>query len=696
MSTDLEPELRELFRDKAGDAPAATPDVAGAPRRVLRRARFRQLGTVAGSAAIAFAIVVGSVAGLNALLGDGEDPPVGGGRDVFERTAAIEAFTITSPSDWYLVDQWPRSVRLAVGSASASETCTVDPEGNETCSGSSEVSAASDEVTFGLPIFRLSNWDLGLSANPCGAGLGPGTALLYVAFDAEAAAGLPPGVDDPSFDPWPGSVSTGTGPCGAGTYAWFTVNGQPFFAWAGFGEGVSATDRTVVTDALETMTVDDGWVFGEPGETTPAYVIAGGEYGPADPWRIDLRPADVALELTVEDDRGGAVLVADGNAPLVWTRTDPIAGVVEERATGVEFQPGTENDDLALGQPAVAGTIVDVPPTLDAFGLDLFFIDLPAGSGELGGRVVITGGSEPSPSVNASPAGEPRTEVVELSGTDLGYGWVARFAGRFADGSACIRVTIGDERFDPHCPQVRSSFATDRPSLSGWLTPRLHLLAGTVPLEVESIDFVSDTFEAPLISATCEMGPRGWTDPDRKVCVMALAPEGSGSVRYLDVEGNALFVESMAWDAEATSLAPGSKQYPWTNENGFITATGSLEGTGWTLEVLHYLEGYRLTAGGEVVDRRPLQIGEALVNSFGRDDPEPPITILLVLTGTEVRNVSVIHESGQMWFGRWIPGSTENGDEARVWIVELPGSGEGTLLLDDVGGSIVRWPSRLL
>jgi hypothetical protein len=74
MNTDLEQELRDLFHDKAGDAPVATPSVAeGTPRQVLRRARFRQVGTVVGSVAIAFAIAIGSVAGLNAILGGAED-----------------------------------------------------------------------------------------------------------------------------------------------------------------------------------------------------------------------------------------------------------------------------------------------------------------------------------------------------------------------------------------------------------------------------------------------------------------------------------------------------------------------------------------------------------------------------------------------------------------------------------------------
>src|SRR6266511_4415611 len=117
MSTDIERELRELFRDKAGEAPVGTP--AAAPQRVLRRGRRRQVGTVLGSAAIALLVATGSFVGLRSILRDREPFQTAvPGYEVYERTATIEAFTVTSPSDWFLVNEWPRSMRIAVGSAS--------------------------------------------------------------------------------------------------------------------------------------------------------------------------------------------------------------------------------------------------------------------------------------------------------------------------------------------------------------------------------------------------------------------------------------------------------------------------------------------------------------------------------------------------------------------------------------------------
>src|SRR5688572_24173309 len=98
MSTDFENQLRDLFREKAGEAPLATPSMpASAPQRVLRRGRLHQVGTVLGSAVVVVALIVGSVAGLTRILGEGEDRVGDGDYAVFQRTATVEAFTVGSP-----------------------------------------------------------------------------------------------------------------------------------------------------------------------------------------------------------------------------------------------------------------------------------------------------------------------------------------------------------------------------------------------------------------------------------------------------------------------------------------------------------------------------------------------------------------------------------------------------------------------
>src|SRR5919204_3834053 len=112
---DIEQELRELFREKVGEAPVRTPDGAAAPQQVLRRGRRRQVGTVLGAGGLTLVLLVGSVAGLSRILAGGKDRDRSGngGYEVFERTATIEAFTTTSPSDWFLVNEWPLSLQIA-------------------------------------------------------------------------------------------------------------------------------------------------------------------------------------------------------------------------------------------------------------------------------------------------------------------------------------------------------------------------------------------------------------------------------------------------------------------------------------------------------------------------------------------------------------------------------------------------------
>ena len=99
MTTDMERELRELFREKAGEAPLAT----------LRRPRGPRRSRCCGAAAAtrwepssarpssSLVLIVGSVAGLNAVLRARQDPFTTGDYDVFQRTATIEAFTVASP-----------------------------------------------------------------------------------------------------------------------------------------------------------------------------------------------------------------------------------------------------------------------------------------------------------------------------------------------------------------------------------------------------------------------------------------------------------------------------------------------------------------------------------------------------------------------------------------------------------------------
>jgi hypothetical protein len=641
MTTDMERELRELFREKAGEAPVATFGApAAAPQDVLRRGRRLQVGTVLGSAAIVLVLIVGSVAGLNAVFRGEGDPFTTGKYEAFERTATIEAITITSPSDWYLVNRWSGW-------------------------------PAQREVQ----ILQLSNVDLGLASNVCEDGVPAGGAALSVVFTGGHI------IDADPDGPWPNEFRAyPNGPCGSeGEYAYFTVSGWSIVAWMAFGEGVSDAERDTLLAAVDSMSVASRWEPQQAEDETPAYVTAGGVNEAGDDWRLEVRPSHDNIRLSLVG--GGSLIAASSDfvvprSVIEWAATDPIFGAVTKQATAVEFR---SKDDPSV---AIAGTIVPLPPTL-AFDFDLFFVEGTAG---IEGEAVAVG---PDGETVDGPTsvGRLRQDVVKLSGSLLGHDWSARFSGAFGDESACIRVLIG-EPYHPLClKQLESSLAGPQPSLHGWLTEELMVFAGSVPPEVVEVRFTSDDGTQPPSQFRCQVGPSGWTNPDKNVCAIALPPEGSGTLQYLDTNGAVLFEDGNGWGSAQAS----PNAIPWTNEAGAITAEGTFQGADWKLKVLHYRNGYRLTIDGRVVFQGTLHEGEpAAFPLFEGDRSRFDALVLLVDGGQFAEQLSITSEG--TWDGRWLPGSTAGGAEARLWIVEVPGAGTGSLLMDGVDRGNVSWP----
>lgn len=622
MTTDIEKELRELFREKATDAPAAVPSTADAPQEVLRRGRIHQIGTVVGSAVVAFALVVGSVAGLRALVRGGDT--VGGPDDyeVFERTATIEAFTVTSPSDWFLVNQWPRSMQLAVGGGTDAVTCidpatgeiidpldkcgtsgsvayadagscTIDPSGNQTCSGDAEPVDPIHPQSYGLPMLQLSNLDLGLDYVACRDGLPSDAAVLYVGYIQSGIDPVAPNLNP--FPPGSGVPEPTQGPCGRGSYAEFTVNGHSMFAWVGVGADVSEADRATVGASYEMLSADDTWEPSGSAVTTPAYVLAGGTSRSDETWRLELRPSAQNVELSlpglepgVEDFTFGA------DEPVIWccAHDEGLSvvtfGAVVKGATGIEFRPSE-------GDP-IPGRIVPLPPSMP-FDFDLFFIE---GTGGLLGEVVPIRPAD-APTLSPPPVVEPRAEAVELNGSYDDHDWTARFTGSFAEDTACMQVSLGDEHLERICPSPTNETVAGRlPYLNGWLTS-FYLLAGSVPPEVEEIRFVSGN-AVVRSQLRCAMGPLGWTNPDRKVCALALPQEGAGTLQYLDAAGTVVFEENIGW-----SRAEPDVPSEWA------VAAGTICGERWSLTRVRSEQGFglRLDWGtGEMVSAGMSVLGD--------------------------------------------------------------------------------------
>ena len=570
MSTDFENELRDLFREKAEEAPLATPALpASAPPRVLRRGRRHQVATILGSAVVIVALIVGSVAGLTQILGEGNDDEVGNGDyDVFQRTATVEAFTVGSPSDWYLVNQWPLSMLIAVeGSGGSSSACVAVPGDEvEECNDTGEGTSSPIPLPQGLPMLQLSNVDLGLASNACADGLPVDAAVLYVAVDAHPQVGgdAPP---IPELPMGTGLPAEGDGACGPGRYAHFKVNGEPMFAWIGVGADVSDEDRETVETSYEMMSAIPDWELSPPDETTPAYVIAGGSTQAGDDWRLELRPSqqNVAFSLV------GVARSSDYVIPpsvIEWAATDPIFGAITKQAAAVEYR---SNDDPSIG---ILGTIVPLPPSMP-FDFDLFFIEGTAG---IEGEAVALG-PDADPIEGDSSVGTVRDEIVRLDGSTLGHDWMARFRGGFEDGTACIDVTIDGEGGEPLCPRpIATSLAGDQPSLHVVNTADVAVVVGSVPPEVAEIRFTNDSGNTQS-QFQCHMGPIGWTDPDRRVCAIALPPQDGGLFEYLDPSGRVLFEEGMGWGAlDPTVVQPVPVDpvhggtywavYPWLGPTG--------------------------------------------------------------------------------------------------------------------------------
>jgi hypothetical protein len=437
---DVEHDLRELFDRKASSVGGVASRL---PEAVRKRSRHRQLGTLLVGSLTIVALVVGSLAALRAMdLGAdretiADDPWAG--YQIFERTATIESITITSPSDWYLVNQWWIGAGTITSFAGTTETCDIDVEGSEDCE--TVVSSPSPvPVPEGLPLLQLSNIDLGLGMPRCGDRLTDEEAVLYVALeDATASRVTPPA--------WPSTLEERiSGPCGPGLYSSFSAGASSFMAWVGFGAEASSEDRAELLTAFERMRVRDGAV--RPPQTLgPAYVIAGGENG-AGPWRLELQRSrgdglNANVELHLQGSEGEGTRVGSFTVPKIPIEAvggDPMFGAVTKEASGVELR-------LEAGTPPIPATIVPLPPSMP-FDFDLFFAsndsDVPAEAVALG----LEPGSSPS-----VPVADVSHEVM-ASGDTLGHPWTLQYddaPGRIqlllVDGRGTVLEKLGTNEF---------------------------------------------------------------------------------------------------------------------------------------------------------------------------------------------------------------------------------------------------------
>jgi hypothetical protein len=458
---DLEQRLKDVLETDASKAPR----VPRAPKGLKREVRRRQIGTaLIGTVAIVAMLGV-SLAGLRAIDRTEGTTPVDdpwADYEVFERTAQIEGFTVTSPSDLYLVHQWPWAAsvdaKLNDRREQRLEACGDLPTPEERRPCRAGLSGVPGDGLI-IPVFMLSEHDHGLESSPCvdpSFAVAPDEAIMTIAWDEVYAATYFGAGDRPK---WPVAFDTPTADdrmsCGPGTYVYFAAGDMPFVAHFAFGGEVDPERRQTVIDAFESMVADPTQeMFFDTRGTDPAYVIAGGENA-AGPWSLELRPSagsdpmsNIDLEsITAE---GGAVglgdVILDEDRPIEQAGGDPVFGAVAKEATGVELK-------LEDGTPPIPAQIVPLPPSMP-FNFDVFFAsnpsDVPPTAVPLG--IDAEGPSEPAPSATGV-GGEARIVAEGVAGDTP---WRLEFSAVPGENTLSLRdtrdgsalATLGPAAFD--------------------------------------------------------------------------------------------------------------------------------------------------------------------------------------------------------------------------------------------------------
>lgn len=552
---DVERELREMLEHKAASVGGVAPRL---PESVRTRSRRRQ-GAVATVGAVTLAAVaLVSFAGLRALdLGSNDARVPGSDRsdryEVFERTATIETVTITSPSDWYLVNQWPLGAGVAT-STSAGVSCAIavgpgetEPK-TEACEGGSFSSPEPVTAPGSVPLLLLSRTDPGLGASPCLQGnveLANDAAMLEVAIDVRTVQQIEAG-GGPNLPSWPVAFdeeAVTDGPCGPGHYVRFQVGSYPYLAWIGFGPETTDDVRRSLFDIADQMRFEDTRVA-RPADETPGYVIAAGENA-AGPWRLELRPStgggpDANVDLHLLSAEGGAgtgnFTVPDAT-PIEQAGGDPTFGAVSKEATGVELR-------LEEGTPPIAATLVPLPPSL-AYPFDLFFASNPS---DVAPTAVPLGLGAPAP----QPSPGAAVEASELRRVATGVSGGTTWALDYEEGRQLALVGDGDDiLLDRIAPSQMASLSRANSVLIGThdfgtTDNQRYLLYGVAHHDVEQLSIVFD--DGRVI--TLERG----TLRDRSIRIFGTNPNTSPGVWWVEMPPGPVVARLDAFDASCTEI----------------------------------------------------------------------------------------------------------------------------------------------
>lgn len=475
-------DTRETLRQGIGDF-APRPD---GYERVLRRRDRRRRNQRITAAALAVAIVlIGALAFVEVLRsqptpGDDHIGPTNT-RPVFQRTATIGGLTVTSPSDWYLVDYWG----------------DWDPDATSLDSNS-------------IPLLELTNFDPGLSTPVCAAGSGEPTRL-----PADGVAILVTVGDDGSegADLCGGSIeasSTGTvGPTSGstGTTSYHTV--------MTIGPEVTERDRATAQEIWRSLAWSDLTYYTR--ERSPRYVLDGWEEGPA----ISLLEAlpskrNVELSLVVIDSNSvSGSEVANVDVPQPNAVEGETFGGVTEEAARVEYRRAGRDTPLIA-------KLIDLPPSLP-FGFDAYvFEPQPIG----GPSEVLAIGADGGVLGSNLP---PLVDTERIGTVDaFGTTWIVKDS-TSADGfssSTCVEPAGNGPGLNP-CERgwggglLVQTF--DGPNPAVFISQGVGDLVGAIDLQADD----GKVFHAVML-------PNG---RDEFVAVVALEGEGGGRFVYSLTDG---------------------------------------------------------------------------------------------------------------------------------------------------------------
>ena len=334
---DVERRIRDILAHDASRAPL----VEQMPDRVLPRVRRRQTGMAVVAALTTVAVIAGVLVVMRnlepvepprPLVGPTVPPVPAGTRPVFQRTATIGGLTVTSPSDWYLVDYWG----------------DWNPD-------------ATSLDSNAIPLLELTNFDAGLSSPVCEAG-------------ADVSHRLP--ADGVAIFVTVGNDgSDGTDLCGGGIERALpgTVGSTPYRAVMTLGPEVSDEDRAAAEEIWSSMAWD-GLTFYARGRS-PRYVLDGWQDGSTSSL-LEAVPSAQNVELSlieVDGNGSGESTVENVDVPEKHAIEGDTFGAVTEEAARVEYR--------RAGAPTtLAARLIDLPPTLDA-PFDAYVVERPPKGG---------------------------------------------------------------------------------------------------------------------------------------------------------------------------------------------------------------------------------------------------------------------------------------------------------------------------